>query len=210
MKKIFITLLIILVIYIGLLLPCGNYNGIDISHHNRMSWKDIAEDPNIEFCYIKASEGSVMRDPKCKEYVNAANQIGLNVGLYHYFRTGVSAERQFLNFKRVYDANKTNLIPAIDVEDKGNIFNEQANITLGELIELFKKEYGVYPIIYYGSWNSIKTVPTTYNCKKWIRCLEYSNYLPNLITIKQTDIKNVGKNYVDLNYSNNIEGLKLK
>lgn len=209
MKKIFIILLTLLIVYLGLILPFGNYNGIDVSHHNSMSWKHIAEDPNIEFCYVKATEGSVMHDPKCKEYVNAANQIGLHVGLYHYFRTGISAKRQLANFKRVYDSNITDLIPAIDVEDKGNIFNEEANMILGELIELFKKEYGVYPIIYFGSWNSIKTLPVTYKCKKWVRCVEYSDFVPNT-TIKQVDVKYVGKNYVDLNYSSDVKSLILK
>lgn len=209
MKKIFI---LVLVLGLGFTLLIVNsksekYNGIDISHHNSINWDDIAKDSNIKFCYIKASEGSKMKDPKCKKYVNAANQIGLNVGLYHYFRTNVSAEKQFLNFKNVYDSNKTNLIPVIDVEDEGNIFDSKANRILEKLIILFKKEYGVYPIIYYGSPGAIKTILVTYKCKKWIRCIGYSNYI--ISSIKQVNIKNIGKNYVDLNYSSNIEELKL-
>lgn len=206
MKK-FLILIILLVTYIKLFLPYDNYNGIDISHHNEINWKDIAEDPNIEFCYIKASEGSNMKDSKCEEYAKAANQINLHIGLYHYFRTNKSANEQFANFRDVYNSVFSDLIPAIDVEDDGNIFDEQTNKTLKELINLFKEEYGVYPIVYYGSWNSAKTFPVTYKCKKWIRCLEYSNYLPNIITMKQTDVRNIGKNHVDLNYCSDIEEL---
>lgn len=211
MRKIFILIcFIFLSICICLSSNDGKYNGIDISHYNSVNWSDIANDSNIKFCYIKASEGAKIKDSKCKKHVNSANKLGLNVGLYHYFRTETSAEKQFLNFKEVYDANKTNLIPVIDVEDEGNVFDENANKILEKLILLFKKEYKVYPIIYYGSLGAIKTIPVTYKCKKWISIKNF-NYIPsNIISIKQISIGNIGDNYVDLNYANNIDKLILK
>lgn len=209
MKKIVLTLLAI----VGLWMLCsftGTYNGIDISHHNDVCWKCIAENPNIEFCYIKATEGKGMKDPKCKEYNKAAKQIGLSVGLYHYFRTNVSAEDQFKNFKSVYNSIDSDLIPVIDVEDKGNDYSNSSlvNKRLSKLIELFYQEYKVYPIIYMGSFNACKTYSSIYKCPLWIRTLNWSNYVPNF-AIKQVDVNRVGDNYIDLNYCSNIKKLKM-
>lgn len=90
--------------------------------------------------------------PKTCEAAHGEN--GLLVGLYHYFRTDVSAEEQFENFKRVYDSVPSELIPVIDVEENGNNFRNVANLNdkLEQLIALFEKEYGCKPIIYLGSF----------------------------------------------------------
>ena len=142
------------------------FNGIDISHHNRMDWKKIKADEDIKFCYIKATEGKSFRDPMCRKHAKRARENGLLVGLYHYFRTDVSAEKQFENFKRVYDSVPSELIPVIDVEENGNNFRNTSNLNdkLEQLIALFEKEYGCKPIIYLGSFCCWKVIPTVYDC----------------------------------------------
>lgn len=98
-KKRFISsslLALLLVGLVALYVNCSyvpEFNGIDISHHNRMDWKKIKADKDIKFCYIKATEGKSFRDPMCQKHAKRARENGLLVGLYHYFRTDVSAQQ---------------------------------------------------------------------------------------------------------------------
>ena len=212
MKKIIVCLLLVLlVLWFYPFNVKRVYNGIDISHHNNICWECIAKDSNIKFCYIKATEGGVIKDNKCKNNIENASKLNLNIGLYHYFRTNISPNDQFNNFKSVYNKFNTDLIPVIDVEDHRNNYDNISlvNKRLSELIELYYNEYGVYPIIYLGSLNAIKTFPAIYKCKIWARTLDYSNFIPDF-SIKQVSVSNIGCNYIDLNYSSNINKLKLK
>ena len=173
------------------------FNGIDISHHNHVNWKKIKGDSNIEFCYIKATEGKSFRDPMCYKHSKQAHDNGLLVGLYHYFRIDVSAQSQFENFKLMYNSIPSELIPVIDVEETGNNFRNISNLNnkLEELIALFEKEYGCKPIIYLGSWCCWKVIPSIYQCPIWLRFLKVYHFIPNT-TIKQTAIiDNLDRNY---------------
>ena len=73
-KKRFIypsLLALLLVGFVALYVNCSyvpEFNGIDISHHNRMDWKKIKADEDIKFCYIKATEGKSFRDPMCRKH----------------------------------------------------------------------------------------------------------------------------------------------
>ena len=166
-----------------------------MSHHNKVNWDDVKKE-NLEFCYVKATEGRSFQDNKCIEHANNARNIGLNVGLYHYYRTGVSSEEQFNNFKEMYSKTYSNLVPAIDVEEYGNDFESEGAI--GELINLiamFKQEFGTAPLIYVGSLSCVQYIPKMMNCPLWLRAVKRTNYIPNT-TIKQTSVIN----HLDYNY----------
>ena len=182
------------------------FNGIDISHHNKVSWEKIKENEAIKFCYIKATEGKSFRDPMCHKHAKRARENGLHVGLYHYFRTDVAPEAQFKNFKGVYDKVPSDLIPVIDVEQDGNDFGDAdfVNARLKELILLFEKEFGCKPIIYLGSWCCMKVIPTIYDCPIWLRFIEGYNFVPNT-TIKQAAIID----NLDMNYCKDIRNIIL-
>jgi lysozyme len=212
MKKIICLVLVISISIVTIWVTCfytKTYNGIDISHHNDICWKCIAEDPYIKFCYIKATEGKYFVDKKCEINARNAKQINLHIGLYHYFRTDVPAEDQFNNFNKMLKKVKSDLIPVIDVESIGNDFSNinRVNKNLFELISLFYKEYNKYPIIYFGTKEAYKTFPATYKCPFWLSCTNYPNRKPNF-TIKQYKIGRIGCNTLDLNYCPNIEKLK--
>lgn len=196
MKKSIIFVLALIVIY----LSCSyvpEFNGIDISHHNKVDWEKIKKDSNIKFCYIKATEGKSFRDPMCKQHAIKAKQNNLYVGLYHYFRTDVSPEAQFNNFKKIASSIDFDLIPVIDVEQNGNNFSNTKKVKaiLSELINLFEQEYKCKPIIYLGSFCCVKVLPTIYDCPIWLRFIKGYNFIPNT-TIKQTAIiDNLDRNY---------------
>ena len=182
-------------------------NGIDISNWNNVCWNCIAKDSNIQFCYIKATDGRTFKDKKCLENVKQAKKINLKIGLYHYFRTNASALNQFNNFKSIHDKVNTDLIPVIDVESNGNNYGntEKVNKELSELIELYHKEFGCYPIIYIGNLEVIK-LSAIFKCPIWIRCIGFAGILPDF-TIKQIAVKKAGHNYLDFNYASDISKL---
>ena len=74
-KKIIYT--IMLISAIAVYFSCSyvpKLNGIDISHHNVVDWKKIRKNKDIEFCYIKATEGKSFRDPMCKKHAKRAKK----------------------------------------------------------------------------------------------------------------------------------------
>lgn len=208
MKKLILLITVILLggvgYYYGFYTP-SVYNGIDVSHHNNVNWNNV-KNQNLEFCYVKATEGKSFKDRKCVEHANKARSIGLNVGLYHYYRTGVSAEDQFNNFKEMYSKTYSNLVPAIDVEEYGNDFESEGAIgELMNLIAMFKKEFGTAPLIYVGSLSCVQYIPEMMGCPLWLRAVKGTNYIPNT-TIKQTAVIN----HLDYNYCRNVSKLVIK
>lgn len=165
----------------------GNY-GVDVSHHNNV---DLATVKGIDFVYIKASEGSKFKDKARHKFYKQAKKAGLKVGFYHYFRTGVSAERQFVNYAEAVKELQSDLIPVIDVEFGGNNFsNPKANEGLGKLISLLENLYGVKPIIYVGNLQLLKKLPSIYPCKWWL-CTINKGHWP-VTTINQYKFINGG------------------
>ncbi len=138
-------------------------DGIDISHHNGIiDFKTIAANNDLQFVYIKATEGSTHKDSKYKHNVKNAKRQGLNVGAYHFFTMGSSAQKQFDNFKNTVKKNEINLIPMVDVETYvnrrgyhiGDYYlnnrkqKQQVIDSLQELLDKLEKHYGKKPMIY--------------------------------------------------------------
>lgn len=180
-------------------------NGIDISHHNDINWIEVTKNPNIEFIYIKATEGKHFTDNKFFENMKNANRCNIHAGAYHYFRTNVSGKEQFDNFSKALDKVNFDLIPVIDVENRNNDFSDKVyvNDQLRIFIELMEKKYKIKPIIYYGNFVAITTISATYDCKMWIRIMKYSKFIPNF-TIRQIGYINISNEKIDANYCSDI------
>lgn len=135
------------------------FNGIDVSHHQgRIDWRTVAESyANIEFVYIKGTEGATYIDPRCLHNAREAKKNGLQIGIYHYFRMTSTPEAQFENYKHVMELAKPDLIPMVDVETADGHSAEEAKRNLRKFLALVKKEYGVEPMIYgtMRSYNSL-------------------------------------------------------
>lgn len=196
MKKLSILLITLIVCFVYYKQANVPYcNGIDISHYNTVSWDSL--DPNIKFCYIKATEGRSFKDKMCVTHSKNARKHNIYVGLYHYFRTDVSPEAQFENFKKVADKIDYDLIPAIDVEQDGNDFTNtvEVNKNLTKLIQLFEQEYGQKPLIYLGSWCCTKVISSVYDCPIWLRFIKGYNFIPNTSVKQYAVIDNLDRNY---------------
>ena len=126
-------------------------NGIDVSHHqDSIDWTAVANDINadISFVYIKATEGKTHDDKCYKHNAIEARNVGLHVGLYHYFNMISTPEDQFEHFKNALDDVEFDLIPMVDVEAFNGKTGEQLVANLTVFLNLVEKEYGVKPMIY--------------------------------------------------------------
>lgn len=116
--------------------------GIDISHHNRVyNWSKVSK--QNDFCIMKATEGSSFTDNKFNSYWTNSKKNGMVRGAYHFFKPGVSAEKQFENFKRHVNLSKNDLPPILDVELKECDIDE-----VNKWLKLAENYYGVKPIVY--------------------------------------------------------------
>lgn len=134
----------------------ANYKvkGIDVSHYQgQIDWSLTGKD-EIDFCYIKATEGKSYKDPLFKFNLQQAKFHGLKVGAYHYYRFKVSPKGQFDNYTQTAKKLMIDLPPAIDVEYKNNeiLYNRRNKKLFIEELKLFlsmiEDHYGVKPIIY--------------------------------------------------------------
>lgn len=127
------------------------YDGIDVSkYQGKIEWNLVAQDENIQFVYIKASEGASKVDKKYFDYIQGAKNVGLKVGSYHYFIGRKTAKEQFNNFSKYVDKSSQDLIPMVDVEEAGNRFVSRKELqrNLNEFMQMIKEEYGKYPLLY--------------------------------------------------------------
>lgn len=151
MKKVFILSILIFIMIIS----CHNVidlrptfftkntiSGIDISHHNNVfNWTQVKK--KNKFCIIKATQGHSFKDPKFNSYWSNSKKNGITRGAYHFFSPDVSAEKQFINFKRNVKLTKGDLPPILDVELKEIDVKE-----VNKWLELVESHYKVKPIIY--------------------------------------------------------------
>lgn len=151
MKKILIMCLGLMIITISIVNAIDFYpstksdftiSGIDISHHNKIyNWSELKK--QIKFCIIKASEGNSFVDPKFNSNWKNCKKNKIICGAYHFFSPGISAEKQFINYKKHVKLVSKDLPPILDVELKNCDMNE-----VNKWLELAEKYYGVKPIIY--------------------------------------------------------------
>ncbi len=127
-------------------------HGIDVSHHNgSIDWRTLKRNhkTDIQFVYIKATEGSTWVDEDYKRNVKQARNQGLRVGSYHFFSPSQSAESQFRNFKKVVKASQQDILPMVDFEHLGGKRNARKAVAeLKKFMRMVKAHYGVYPMVY--------------------------------------------------------------
>ncbi len=160
----------------------GGYDGIDVSkHQGKIDWQAVSEDGNIQFVYIKATEGSTLSDKRYATNIREARKAGLKVGSYHFFTTRRSAKEQFSNFRRHVRKSEQDLIPMVDVEESGckRASKKQLQQSLQEFMDLVKSEYGYYPLLYsqYRFYND--RLAPEFN-KYYIFIARYGNATPHL------------------------------
>lgn len=218
--------LIILILFIGSLFstfypPDFYYSirGVDVSHHQGdIDWQILSEQ-NIDFAFIKATEGSNFVDPKFKYNWKEASKTKLKIGAYHFFSYDSSAKTQVSNFIHTVENSDDSLPPVIDIEFYGNKEDDIPDIEytrkeLQVMLDTLEKHYRKKPIIY-ATMKSYHLFIKDYfaSYPLWIRNIYYS---PNIdlknkwVFWQYTDTAilngyNSVEKYIDLNVFNGQE-----
>lgn len=127
--------------------------GVDVSHYqNEIDWEVLASE-NIDFAFIKATEGSSTVDEKFEYNWTEANKTHLYTGAYHFFSFDSSGITQAENFINTVPITENMLPPVIDLEFYGDKFSnppdrDAVNKILDDMIEKLTEHYGMSPIIY--------------------------------------------------------------
>ncbi|GGH18887.1 glycoside hydrolase family 25 protein [Paenibacillus segetis] len=127
--------------------------GIDVSaYQGTIDW-DVVSQQEIDFAFIKATEGSSSQDERFNYNWEKANQTPLKIGAYHFFSYDSSGATQADNFIQTVGNSAVALPPVIDIEFYGdkekNPPSKKATIQiLDELLNKLEHYYGRKPIIY--------------------------------------------------------------
>lgn len=128
---------------------CAHVHGIDVSHYQHdIFWHHIGDETNMAYAYLKCTEGADNVDPYYQRNIETAQNHGLLVGSYHFFRPKVELTSQLRNFNRQFLACEQDLIPMLDVETLGGLSTKQFCDSLHKMLRLMEDAYHQKPLIY--------------------------------------------------------------
>ncbi|MBR4162954.1 MAG: hypothetical protein IKR11_05480 [Solobacterium sp.] len=195
----------------------NNTIGVDVSSYQADINMNVLKEQNIAFIYIKATEGSSLKDERFAENWENAKEAGLPAGAYHFFSYDSEGRTQAANFIEAVGPDlQGRLIPAVDVEYYGDKEQnpppkEDVIFELKIYLEMIEKEYGVKPLIYtrpdiydkylkgefdeYKKWISSLSMPLRWKYKDDWHIWQYLN---------RGELKGYtgGEKYIDLNVLN--------
>ena len=135
-------------------LSATDVRGVDISAYQVDVDMVKLKEQEIQFVYIKATEGSSHQDEYFKQNWQNAKNAELLSGAYHFFSfesAGVTQAQNYIN--TVGNNLKGRLLPAVDVELYGSHTEnlpDQENVTreLKSFLDTLETQYNVKPILY--------------------------------------------------------------
>ncbi|HIY20986.1 MAG TPA: glycosyl hydrolase family 25 [Candidatus Flavonifractor merdigallinarum] len=127
--------------------------GVDVStYQGKVDWPVLARQ-GVDFAFIKATEGSSLRDVRFAENWAGAQAAGVRPGAYHFFSYDSPGETQAENFIATVPVTEGALPPVVDLEFYGDYLEEPADAEhtraiLDPLLAALEERYGVKPILY--------------------------------------------------------------
>lgn len=203
-------------------IPAALYpiKGIDVSHHQSSIDWDKVKGQEIDFAFIKATEGSGYVDEDFLENWKGAEESGILAGAYHFFSYDSPGASQADLYIRTVGKLSGHLRPVADVEFYGDKEGnppprDMVQRELADYLMALEEEYSVKPILY-----------TTYKVYKlyikdcfdeyplWIRNVYYPPFDKDWEFWQYSDQGRLegiggGESYVDLNvFRGNEEALQ--
>jgi lysozyme len=138
----------------GIRIP-GSYSvhGIDVSRwQSRVDWARVKKmkvgDVKVSFAFIKATEGTWMKDPQFEFNWENARKQGITRGAYHFFLPNVNPKDQAALFFKHVRLRSGDLPPVVDVEEPRGMSVSQVRQYTKKFLELLENNYKVKPILY--------------------------------------------------------------
>lgn len=192
MSLVFLFLALVGYLYTGV----PGHRGLDVSHHQgKIDWKKVAYTGDVEFVFIKATQGLKFVDQAYRTNHDEARQYGIRVGAYHFFEANKSGRKQFEHFYDVV-GNDIDLLPVLDLEEGGGKITDLTayHAEVKAFVDACRNYYGRYPILY-TSLSFIKDYrlqPFLEQCPLW---LAWYTRVPSGIASRRT--------YLDLRHPGN-------
>jgi lysozyme len=123
--------------------------GIDLSHWNHpFDYIKISE--NIDFVFLKITEGTTFRDKLFELHYQEFSKTELAIGAYHFFNFGINGKEQATHFLNIIYDRPFQLPLVIDVEQTGNptIPDYLVIEELKSFVDLIIEKTGQFPMIY--------------------------------------------------------------
>lgn len=127
--------------------------GVDVSHYQgEIDW-DVLAAQDLDFAWIKATEGASHTDPRFAASWQAATDTDLLVGAYHFMSFESPGAEQAEHLAAVVPATPGTLPPVIDLEFYGTYFEDnpapsEVHRILDPLVAGIEEHYGVQPVVY--------------------------------------------------------------
>lgn len=168
--------------------------GIDISHHQgEIEWDQLKR-TGLSFIFIKATEGTDLRDSLFIENWENAEGIDITKGAYHFFSFCSPGSLQAENFLSTLETAEKILLPAVDIEFSGNcrewINYDAIRKELDIFLRTFESTHNIKPILY-----------VTENSYNEIIAGKYKEYPIWVASSKEPSLK-YGKEWTFWQYSN--------
>lgn len=187
--------------------------GVDVSEYQGdIDWQ-ILSNQDIQFAFIKATEGSSYVDPNFLDNFTNALNTNLRVGAYHFFSFESSGKTQAENFIDTVPIVESSLPNVVDVELYGDFKSNPLDVQsvvkeLTTMLQSLEDTYKSKPIIY--------TTKITYNLyikdnfpnySIWLRDVHFSHNVkltPNVdfwqySSTQILDGYNGDEKYIDMN-----------
>ncbi len=184
-----------------------NYEGIDVSNwQGYIDYEEVKND-GIDVVYIKASQGTNIKDAYFDINYENAKANGLSVGFYHYLTaTNTEEATEEANFFVSVISGKTpDCKLVLDYETFGGVSTEEINLIARTFMERVEELTNKDIILYSDLSNATSTFDTSLaqDYELWIAYYEDRNNLLNIQTSWNTYI---GIQYTDRGTVNGING----
>lgn len=154
-------------------------HGIDISHYQQaIQWDTIARQ-DIDFAFVKATEGNTLQDGRYCFNWEEMKRVGIKRGAYHFFRPQVPVEWQVQNYLDQVELKAGDLPPVLDVEVTDGLDKKSLVEAVRSWLLQVEYAYQVRPIIYSNYNFYLKYLSEDLAAYPvWIA--RYSDYTPRL------------------------------
>lgn len=127
--------------------------GVDVAHYQgEIDWEVLAAQ-DLDFAWIKATEGAAHTDPRFAANWAAATKTDLLVGAYHFMSFESPGADQSAHLATEVPATPGTLPPVIDLEFYAEYYDhhptpDEVHAILDPLVAGIEEHYGAAPIVY--------------------------------------------------------------
>jgi lysozyme len=134
---------------IGVVAPFAQIKGVDVSHHQRaIDWSEVAQRNEIQFGFVKATEGADFTDTLFCDNWERMGRMGMRRGAYHFFRAYGCGVEQANHFLSILEMKTGDLPPVLDIETLDGVTPEVLRQEAREWLGHVELKLGIKPIIY--------------------------------------------------------------